>query len=1247
MQKIFKDFTRYVTRVYKSISTELNDIYREENGTDLPVLTDEVRDVMDRMLASEEQIKQSEQIYEMKPMFATKEESGMNDADWKEYTDAIKEYEDLAIDKLTKDSMKQMPWIQRQFLKLKKEKQKQIEKIRKQVEARVTAEVENLPLYKLQKFLKFGKWNDADGNFFGTLDAHKIDIDSFKETIPVNLKSEKQIYQAYQKKLGVGRYGMLGRNGLPVEFLADLFGYETGMDLINSLINLEKIENVINDRVKQIMLEEHSGLLDERQQQLEIHEALHNEARTRFVAIEMKFLTKIMQPVRQQVYAARLVARDILATTKVRDIRPTRFAQAATRARKQLQVALRTGNKRLAIEAKRSELLNTQLAREAVEVQKHYDRFREDIKKVFKYDDKTNYRESNYVDAAKEILSFFGEGPELEPGVSYLDKLEKYDKDTYEMLRDIIDDAKSLPGRDIVDLVAQDFDTLDEVIQSLWYQSRRVKQMKIEGKLVNKEAVKKELMDQLANMDDSMSEDFGEGGELNFWERQILKIEGIKSALRRVESWCKSKDGEGKARVIRGGGALGGGVIVPQEGEVAGSFTKYIWRTLKDPITKWRTERVKWTKRYVDLLSMVDFTPGKIKAPELVNAKGKSYVFGRDKGFGKAELLGAMLHTGNKSNYEKLLVGRGWGEFRDDGTLDDTKWKTFVDRMITEGYLTKKDFEFMQAVFDLNKEMLPLTQEAHKEVFGYYFKEVGPTPIVNKFGTFEGGYVPAALDINMNRKELALQQTLDKVREEMRYAVPAVERGFTKPRTKVYKPLSFNLGVQAQHLDTALRFAYIQPAVTDLVKLFKDKEFSAALGRVDPTAIEKMLIPWLRNAASQRTTLGEKNMINDAISAITRSTSLNYMFLSIKNGMQQLTGLIPARLEIEHKYLNDAFRRYTREPYATANEVAQLSPFMRDRQVNQMFDVQDQMNDLILNPNKYEKVQKWAAKNGYVVQQFFQNYVDSIVWIAKYNQVSANAPAGMTEAQVQKEAIAQADSAVRTTQDSLLPEDVAAYQIGEPWVKAVMQFTSYFNAQANLNANRYKSLIKEIGFTSNKFNGQVLFTFLFGIAMPALISEAIQEMAAGGLVDDDEDGYVDELFEFGFMSIARYSTAFVPLGSTFLMQPLNLLDNKRYNDRITLSPSISLINTTLAGTMRFIWGLPQVITGEKELSEVASGYNIRSFITAISLFTKVPTYFAAKPIGLYVDYKQGKWEPRGPIDALRALITGQRGQGKD
>ena len=55
---------------------------------------------------------------------------------------------------------------------------------------------------------------------------------------------------------------------------------------------------------------------------------------------------------------------------------------------------------------------------------------------------------------------------------------------------------------------------------------------------------------------------------------------------------------------------------------------------------------------------------------------------------------------------------------------------------------------------------------------------------------------------------------------------------------------------------------------------------------------------------------------------------------------------------IEGKYLNDAFRRYTREPHKVSKEIAQMSPFMADRQVNQMFDVQNLMNELTLNPDK-------------------------------------------------------------------------------------------------------------------------------------------------------------------------------------------------------------------------------------------------------------------------------------------------------
>ena len=42
--------------------------------------------------------------------------------------------------------------------------------------------------------------------------------------------------------------------------------------------------------------------------------------------------------------------------------------------------------------------------------------------------------------------------------------------------------------------------------------------------------------------------------------------------------------------------------------------------------------------------------------------------------------------------------------------------------------------------------MLPLLQKTHKDVFGYYFKEIEASPTMNKYGTYEGGYVPAKVD---------------------------------------------------------------------------------------------------------------------------------------------------------------------------------------------------------------------------------------------------------------------------------------------------------------------------------------------------------------------------------------------------------------------------------------------------------------------------------------------------------------------
>ena len=70
----------------------------------------------------------------------------------------------------------------------------------------------------------------------------------------------------------------------------------------------------------------------------------------------------------------------------------------------------------------------------------------------------------------------------------------------------------------------------------------------------------------------------------------------------------------------------------------------------------------------------------------------------------------------------------------------------------------------------------------------------------------------------------------------------------------------------------------------------------------------------------------------------------------------------------------------------------------------------------------------------------------------------------MPDAVAQQEAIAQADANVRMTQDSLQPEDRAAFQTDTPLVQSLLQFTSYFNMMANLNATNYKKMVNDMGY---------------------------------------------------------------------------------------------------------------------------------------------------------------------------------------
>ena len=102
-------------------------------------------------------------------------------------------------------------------------------------------------------------------------------------------------------------------------------------------------------------------------------------------------------------------------------------------------------------------------------------------------------------------------------------------------------------------------------------------------------------------------------------------------------------------------------------GEETGPMMRYLFNPVKQGANQTRLAQAEYTKKLSAIIDGFGFTKETIEAPEL------GYTFGKDTGYGKAELIHAMLHTGNMSNLQRLIVGHGWGTIQ-NGQVDTRRW---------------------------------------------------------------------------------------------------------------------------------------------------------------------------------------------------------------------------------------------------------------------------------------------------------------------------------------------------------------------------------------------------------------------------------------------------------------------------------------------------------------------------------------------------------------------------------------------
>lgn len=1221
LQPLMRRFSAWLKNVYGSIKQFLTGRPDAERIQ----LNDDIRRVMDSMLATDEQIQQANAVAGLAP---------------------DEQADGEAMERLQRRSMADLKWAVNARDKAIRKLQRETREIEKQVRAEVTAEVDATPEMRARAAqLQLRKSTpEYKAALKAWQDQRQVAKDAAAQTIRDSLLAtegqgltglkkgqflsgkkreiENQAEAAalqWEQANPKPERTLVGSDS-DMAAIADAFGYESVAAMNAAIEAFGKRADVINERTEQRMLNEYGDLVDERAIQEAANEAVHNEARARSLASELRSQQEMINQRRDTgrtnargaritvsalLEAGRQFGANVVARTPIGKLRGVawRHTSAERRAGTRWRDATMKGETAEAVQAQRDRFLNNAAAKAAVEAQAEVRKFLEFFKRVNRGNNEKvveRGRNPDIVNAARAILSAYGmQSAASKNAAAYLELVKKNDPEVYATIEPIVQQAL-VNSKPMDELTFDEIVGLHESIQSLWFLSKRSRQMEVDGKLVDIDDSAQELFArmQAIGIPDRIA---GEGMAVTKEEERGLFLKQGIAFLRRVEQWAEGMDGR-----------------------YGGPFLRLVFQPIKDAADRYRKDRLEYRKKFQALVDNLAPIVGDsvIQAPELLYTFGTP---GSTAGTAMNEILHAIAHTGNESNKRKLLLGRGWAIEREDGTLDTSRWDSFIQRLVNEGKLVEAHFDFVQGVWDLLEETKTLAQKAHRDAFGRYFNEITANEFVDPFGvTRRGGYIPAQVDARLV-KDNALRRLAEEENQSMAFAFPQPAKGFTMSRVEYNRELMLDLRSLSQHIDKVLLFSHMTVPARDVRKLLMRSTVSQPLSRIQPAALESMLQPWLQRSAQQ---IVETPIVGTGrwarIPGIVRSRAgMALMFGNISNAIQQITGLSTAAVRVKPSFLMRSLSQYVSNPWKFSRAVWDTSPYMNDRALNEVAVLNEQMKAILIQPSTYERMQDWSMRHAYFLQTALDNVLSPIIWTGAYNQALAD---GMSD----KDAVRFADGTVRQTQGSTLPEDVSRIETGPAYARAFTQFVGYFNMMANTNATAFKQLMGEVGL--KKGAGKALYIVMMGLMVPIWVAEAIALAMRGGPEDDDDDGYLDDWLAQVFgMGTVKGLLAQIPIAGQFGVAATNRFNNNPLDDRVSLSPAISLLESAV--------GAPQSVY-EAIVEDGSSQKAIRDVATLVSVATGVPLYGVSRPIGYMAGVIEGRIEPQGLIDVMRGLVTG-------
>jgi hypothetical protein len=1050
MQGVFDRFAAYLKRVYKSIRDELNATYKAQFGRDLPFLTPEIRGVMDRMLASDEQIKRAEAIRNMMPMFQTQEQAGMSDTEWTAYQAMQSEATQASITDLSRASIRQMQWLSNARSRILREMQAEHDERRKEIKSEVSREVAARPAYRATRWFRSGEFEQADGTVVKTEGDHKINKTLAFEIIDAQPRETMIDYLNLPT-------GIFSEEGANPDEVAQMMGFTSGDQMLRALVSLKPMREEIDAETDKRLTAERGELNTLQAREAAIASALHNEARARFVATELRFVAKATQPVRVMLEAARQVAAQIIGDKTLRDLKPNEFMAAESRAAKDASNAYskegakdrkaRYGNispEEVVVAAKRAQLMQNQLAAEATRVGG-------EVVKAVKYlrnilSDANRKRMG--ADAADQIANIL-ERFELRP-MSRDEALRRATLATWitaqrdaglepDISPEVENEAFRVSYRD---LTVQQFRDVVDAIKQIEYVAKNAQKLLVAARKAEFEAARDDIV---------ASIETHAGDRKAVTRTPTTKLGKTLSALKGFATAHLKA-----AAIVR---ILDGGVD-------GGPLWQYLIRSSNERSDMETTMRAEATKFLSELFAPL-FKMGRMGGAGV-------YFPTIDRSLNREARIAIALNMGNAGNIQRLLDGEGWSMEQIQPVLES---------------LTQAEWDVVQGVWDYMESYRPKIAEKERRIYGKEPAWVEPQALTVKTAegneiTLRGGYYPIKYDPMASMRAETMAEA-DEARRDLKAAgiAATTRRSFTKSRVREVtgRPLMYSLVGMYSGINDVIHDLSWHEWLIDANRLMRSDKFDNSVRtRYGPEYI-RQLKDWIKDVAAgenQVTTEGER-----MLSWMRQNVSAAGLGFNIVSAAMQVTGFTNSFVRVGTAWVGRGIASTISNPKRAYALVSDKSEFMRNRSRTQFREL-NELRNMVQDQSRADRTWRTGV---YFLMMRMQQVVDVPTWIGAYEKA-------LFEGREDADAVALADQAVIDSQGGGQLKDLSKIERGGPGLKLFTIFYSFMNTVYNQS---------KVLTMTEKNKGKLAARLIMLWVVPVVLNRMLKDALTPG--DDDND----------------------------------------------------------------------------------------------------------------------------------------------